>query len=251
MSRPLGDPPAGFAASDRLLASDATDFERRVLEAARHSGPSAAASARMARALGVTAATVGTAVAAKALAADAVAVKATAAAGTTAVWPWISVAVIGLAVAGAVVGTRAGLREPGPQAVPPAVTAPVWLPPSPSVEDRPTRASTEPPRPAAPMQRHRAAPAGGDLGEQVAFIDSARTAMSVGADRRALEILRRYQDRYPTGSFRPEATALKVEALMKLGRETEARSLAERFVAEHRGSLLARRVAEVAGLAHR
>ena len=36
---------------------------------------------------------------------------------------------------------------------------------------------------------------------------------------------------------------------MKLGREAEARALAERFVAEHRGSLLARRVAEIAGLA--
>jgi len=249
MSRPLGEAPAAF---ERLLASDATDLERRVLEAARDSGPSAAASARMARALGVSAAAVGTAVAAKGLAADAVAVKATAVAGTTAVWPWISIAVIGLAVAGAVVGTRAGHRAPGPQAVPPAVTAPVWLPSSPSVEDRSTGAVTEPPsRAAAPAQRRRAAPAGGDLGDQVAFIDSARAAMSAGADRRALEILRRYQDRYPTGSFRPEAVALKVEALMKLGREAEARALAERFVAEHRGSLLARRVAEVAGLAER
>jgi len=97
MSRPLGEAPAPF---ERLLASDATDLERRVLEAARDSGPSAAASARMARALGVSAAAVGTAVAAKGLAADAVAVKATAVAGTTAVWPWISIAVIGLAVAG-------------------------------------------------------------------------------------------------------------------------------------------------------
>jgi hypothetical protein len=39
-----------------------------------------------------------------------------------------------------------------------------------------------------------------------------------------------------------------VEVLVKLGRTAEARSLAERFVAQHRGSLLARRVAQVAGL---
>jgi hypothetical protein len=39
-----------------------------------------------------------------------------------------------------------------------------------------------------------------------------------------------------------------VEALVKLGRAAEARALAERFVAEHRGTLLARRVADVAGL---
>ena len=75
--------------------------------------------------------------------------------------------------------------------------------------------------------------------------------MSAGADRRALETLRRYLDKYPSGSFRPEAIALKIEAMMKLGRETEARALAERFVAEHRGSLLARRVADVVGLSQR
>jgi hypothetical protein len=39
-----------------------------------------------------------------------------------------------------------------------------------------------------------------------------------------------------------------VEALMKLGREAEGRALAERFLAEHRGTLLARRVADVAGV---
>ena len=250
MSRTPADPPA--ASTDRLLASDATAFERRVLEAARASGPSAAASARMARALGVTAAAAGTVVAAKALAADAAAVKATVAVGTTAVWPWVSVGVLGLVVAGVVVATSAGRRAPEPQASPPAVSAPLPLPPAPRAEERPTGAAAErAPRAVAPTQRHRATPAGSDLGDQVAFIDSARAAMSAGADRRALEILRRYLDRYSTGSFRPEAIALEVEALMKLGRETEARALAERFVAEHRGSLLARRVAEVAGLAQR
>jgi outer membrane protein assembly factor BamD (BamD/ComL family) len=80
------------------------------------------------------------------------------------------------------------------------------------------------------------------------LLDSAREAVSAGGGRRALEILRRYQDRYPTGSFRPEATAIKIEALLKLGRETEAHAMAEQFVAEHRGSLLSRRVAEIAGL---
>ena len=49
---------------ERLLESDATDFERRVLDAALQKQPSSAASARMAKALGVTAATVGTATAA-------------------------------------------------------------------------------------------------------------------------------------------------------------------------------------------
>ena len=47
MSRPPSDLP------ERLLTADATDFERRVIEAALSGSRRAAASARMARALGV------------------------------------------------------------------------------------------------------------------------------------------------------------------------------------------------------
>lgn len=236
MNRPMDDLP------ERLIESDATAFERRVLGAALQKQPSRAASARMAKALGVTVAAVGTATAASTLAADVAVTKATATVATTSLWPWISAGAIGLVVAGAVVGTRAR-HAPEPHR-PPAVTAP--LPPAPApVEAEPAAVVAEPlPRAVAPTQRSRA----GDLSDQVAFIDSARTAMSTGSSRHALEILRRYLDKYPAGSFRPEAIALEVEALMKLGREAEARALAERFVAEHRGSLLARRVADVAGL---
>jgi hypothetical protein len=242
MSRPPIDQP------ERLLASDATDFERRMLEAALQKKPSAKASARMATALGVTAATVGTATAATTLAAGAAASNTTAAAGATAVWPWVSIGVLGLVVAGAVVGTRAGRHSQEPRAVSPAVTAPVLPAPTPNAATEAPAVVTESPPHAAASQRNRVATGTPDLGDQVAFIDSARAAISTGAGRRALEILRRYQDKYPAGSFRPEASALKVEALMKLGREAEARALAQRFIAENRGSLLARRVADVAGL---
>ena len=94
----------------------------------------------------------------------------------------------------------------------------------------------------------RVAPVTGELQDQIALVDAARVAIVSGTSARALEILRRYQDKYPRGSFRPEATALKVEALAKLGRSVEARALAERFVAEHRGTVLASRVARLAGL---
>jgi hypothetical protein len=243
VSRPESDLP------ERLLEADATAFERRMLDAALRKKPSPDASARMARALGVTltAAAAGTATTGAAVAANAAASKATAAAGGSALWPWVSAGVVGLVVAGAVVGTRVGGDAPKPQAAPPALTAPA--PPRPGLPE--TDVVAEPaPRAVAPTQRSRAATAG-DLRDQVAFIDSARSAMLAGSSRRALEILNRYQDKYPAGSFGPEATALKVEVLMKLGREAEARALAERFVAEHRGSLLARRVASVAGLAER
>jgi outer membrane protein assembly factor BamD (BamD/ComL family) len=86
------------------------------------------------------------------------------------------------------------------------------------------------------------------LSEQIALIDSARAAVASGAGERALGLLRQYRDKYPAGSFRPEAFALQVEALVKAGRNAEARALAERFVAEHAGTPLAKRVARIAGL---
>ena len=108
-----------------------------------------------------------------------------------------------------------------------------------------------PPAPAAASRRSRTTTptATAAVTEQTAFVDAARAAVAERSDRRALEILRRYQEKYPAGLFRPEATALKVEALVHLGRDDEARALAERFVAEHRGTLLGARVAEIAGLA--
>jgi hypothetical protein len=243
MNRPTSDGP------DRLLAADATDFERRVLKAALDRKPSPAASARMAKALGVTVAVATTTAAAKALAASAAVTKTSAVAGTSTLWPWVSAGVLGLAVAGAVVGARARhvpARPVAPEAVAvPAAVAPKVAGPAQSAPVMEEVAASPAP------SRRRGAPVARDLGDQIEFIDAVRAALSVGADRRALDLLRDYQDRYPSGSFRPEATALRVEALVKLGRQAEARSLAERFVVEHRGTLLAARVAELAGLTAR
>jgi hypothetical protein len=68
-----------------------------------------------------------------------------------------------------------------------------------------------------------------------------------GAARRALDILRHYDEKYPLGSFSPEANAIRVEALLKLGRRPEARAIAAQLVAEHQGSLLAKKVADLLG----
>ena len=130
MSRPPSDIP------ERLLTGDATDFERRVIDAALEKRPSAAASARMAKALGVTVTSIGTAAAAKALAADAAASKATAAAGASAVWPWVSVGVIGLLVAGAVVGARVWHRSP-------PASPPLTAPSAPAAPRRPDASGRE------------------------------------------------------------------------------------------------------------
>jgi hypothetical protein len=234
---------------DRLITGEATDFERRVIDAALEQRPSAAASARMAKALGVTVTTVGTAAAAKALAAEATA-KGTAAAASTA-WPWISVGVLGLVVGGAVVGVRAR-HETSPVLAPalPTLTAPAVPAPG-------TRAPAEPaadvlaPAPATAKPAHRRShttPLGGDLHDEIAVVDAARAAVAGGDAPRALEILRGYDTKYGSGSFRPEAAAIKIEALVKLGRQREARELATKLMTEQRGTLLASRVAELVGL---
>jgi hypothetical protein len=88
-----------------------------------------------------------------------------------------------------------------------------------------------------------------DLSEEIAVVDSARAALRSGANQRALGLVAEYQREVPKGSFRPVATALRIEALVNLGRKAEARALAERFVSTRRGTPLGDRVARIAGLA--
>jgi TolA-binding protein len=83
--------------------------------------------------------------------------------------------------------------------------------------------------------------------EQTSLVDAARDAVASGAADKALAFLRQYQDKYPDGIFRPEAAALKIEALARLGRGAEAHALANRFVAEYGDGRLTDRVRRVAG----
>lgn len=246
---------------ERLVSGDATDFERRLLDAALENRPSAAASARVARALGVSVTSIGTAAAAKALAAKTAGGGAVGSAATF--WPWISAVTVGLAVGGSVVAVRARHTvrpDAAPVSAPPLVPAPPSAAPAapdgegtvgepPGRVSEPTwapreRASTTP----ASRRRPHAATIDGGLREQIALLDGARAALAAGSPQQALEVLHVYRERFPAGSFAPEATASTVEALVKLGRGPEARALAVRFVDEHRGTLLAKRVAGLVGM---
>jgi hypothetical protein len=225
---------------ERLVDGEATDFERRMISALREKKPSASSSARMASALGVSL----TATTAAATAGA----KAAATASTSALWPWVaaSVAVLGLAAAGGVIGTHARhAARPEPPSISAPAAAPAMAAPDPVVPN----VTAEPTaRPLAPARRVHSSQLRGDLRDQIALIDEARDVLAQGSPQRALETLRRYQTRYPSGGFRPEAAAITIEALVKLGREAEARALAKRFIAEHRGTLLAARVAGLVGL---
>lgn len=256
---------------------DTDELDRRVLDAARREQPSAELSARMAGALGLTGiGAVGGTVAGGSTSqqttrASADAMKSAAdqltknAGGPSPLadsWPsWVpwGASVVALAVAGAVVARSLPRAEPGTatpitaSAVPPASNAePAHEPPTDTprqvngvVLEPTTRAvSPLPTRPERPPNGRTPA----DLSAEIALMDSVRSAMATGSHQRALETLRRYESSHPNGSFRPEATALRIECLLKLGRTAEARSLAERFVVKHRGTPLADRVSRLTGL---
>jgi hypothetical protein len=228
-----------------LRNAGATDFERRLLRAAVNEMPSAELTERMALALGVPAVALG------AGANTTIGAGSAKAAGTAMLWTWIAGGGVILALAGAFLSSHfSGSRASAPPA-PPAVlrAAPPEPPPSPAAE-KTTAASLPPVAATSPSPRRRAVAGPADLAAQIAMLDTARSALASADYTRTLATLRRYQDRFPSGSFRPEATALTVEALFKAGRRVEARALAEKFMSEHEHehSPLADRVARIVGL---
>jgi hypothetical protein len=218
----------------RLTVVGATDLERSLLQAARRERPSPELTARMAAGLGIS---VGAAVTAAAP---------VAAAKTTLAASWLPAGLIAVAVAASVVGVRMASRpERGVRASKPVVA--VIAPRQEEAEIAQPAAS-----PALAVSERRiertrrraagpAAPAG-DLRDQIALIDAARTAVKAQLTERALVLLHRYEVSYPTGAFRPEALALRVEALRDSGRDAEAKALAREFLARYPQSPLADRV---------
>ena len=230
---------------ETLRASGATDLERRLLEGAASELPSPELSQRMARAIGVS----GGAIAGRG--AD------PGVGGRRPPWHWISIGVATTVVSGlvAVLGVAGGLgsaRAPSRTAAPPLPQSPPVVadesqeaPGSiPSAAVEPSARGASPPIPA----RVSTGTPVDDIAGQIALLDAARAALSDGSAGRALAHLEQYEGRYPAGSFRPEAVALRIEALSKLGRTGEARGLAARFLAEHRDGPLADRVARQVGL---
>jgi hypothetical protein len=242
-------------APERLRATGATDLERRLLDAAAEEELSPELRDRMARAIGVSgAALAGSGANTKPVAAHR---SPPVAGGAGPLLRWVSAGMATVAVAGAVVAVRArGAGPAGPPRISPVVAVPApSSPPSTSPTEGPPPAATVDAVPLgalpAASRRGRAEAPVDDIAGQIALVDAARGALADGASDRALEILGQYQSRYPAGSFRPEATALRIEALVRVGRSAEARALAERFAAEHRGSPLANRIMREVGLSPR
>jgi hypothetical protein len=74
-----------------------------------------------------------------------------------------------------------------------------------------------------------------ELAQELASMDQARTALRSGNASAALELVSRYERSYKRPRFAPEASALRIEALIALGRRAEAARLARVFMANHPG----------------
>jgi hypothetical protein len=85
------------------------------------------------------------------------------------------------------------------------------------------------------------------LSVELARLDGARKKLAAGQATAALEALDAYGREFPRGSLRLEASVLRIEALAKAGRTSEARDRAKRFLAAHPNSVLAARVKRYAG----
>jgi len=227
----------------RLTVVGATDLERSLLQAARREKPSPELTARMAAGLGISVGAALTAAAPAAAATPIVAAKSTLTA-------WLAAGTIVAAVTtGVVVARRTSTtHEAAATAVRPVAAVPSQEAPAPSAAPVNGEAIAATPEKRIERARKRVVPAApvGDLHDQIALIDAARTAVKAGSTERALVLLRRYEASYPAGAFRPEALALRIEALSAGGRGAEARALARDFLARYPQSPLADRVERLA-----
>ncbi len=83
---------------------------------------------------------------------------------------------------------------------------------------------------------------GSDLQDEVAALDRARASLRAGNAQRALGHLGDYSKRFPKGSLRLEAEALRIQALAASGNEAEASRRAKRILERSPNSVLASRL---------
>ena len=142
--------------------------------------------------------------------------------------------------------TSAGAPAVGQGAKPPVTLSP---PTGHDASPAPAQPEAEAPHddasPVEPRAQHRAeagsaasadklnAADASSLEGEVTALDRARSALAAGDATHALELLGQYEQAFPKGALRPEATYLRIQALSKSGQREAARELAARFLAKH------------------
>jgi hypothetical protein len=264
---------------DRLLKSSGSEVERLLLSAGRERAPRGAKRRALAAATGVVAAS---ALTAGNAAGAAVAGKASMSATTLLSLKWI--VVVGVASAGVVTGTvavhaaraeratRAAETVPvattrphlhissSPAQVPPPAAAaaatitpdPVAPLPAPALPSPPAALAAAPtalvisPRTAAPAAKA-SAPASSNAAAELAMLDQARGAVRDGEPARGLSILDAYASRFPHGIMAPEASIVRIEALVGAGDRDDAKRAGDAFLRANPSSPYAPRIESLVG----
>jgi hypothetical protein len=175
--------------------------------------------------------------------------------GIAAVSKWVAVAALGGAViAGGVVLSKRSdaVSRPSAQAPRRRATSPklAATPPvaAPADEVSPeTVPVTAPAASRSPAAKRAPSPSQPDIRVEIAAIDAAMKAFRSGDAGAALAALDRYDAQYGRhGALRVEATALRIEALMRAGQRAKASALAAAFLASHPRSPYAARIRALA-----
>jgi hypothetical protein len=122
------------------------------------------------------------------------------------------------------VASRFFPASPAPRAAAPLLTAPTprgAAASSPDISPEPAVRAAPPPPTALPSA------------DEAREIEAARAALSRGDTNSAIAQLNTYDSAHPNGQLKPEAMALRIQALSKSGKTTEARALANEFEAKY------------------
>jgi hypothetical protein len=252
---------------DRLLAGEATDFERELLGSWSRRQPSAEARARALAIVGLSGALLTTAGAAAVKAATTSIAPKAAFSGSTVMMKWIAIGLLGAtATAGAVAYVRHESRgvaspPPGTLEVAPARPAVSPLPHAPvSVPPEPPPSAIElgdDPAPGVRARTPQSAARSSTLDAEVAIIDQARRAIASGDPSAALQLVSGYDAKYGGGSgvapgdghgaLSQESTDIRIEALVLQGNRPAAERLATLFVTSHPSSPYVRHIRTLVG----
>jgi hypothetical protein len=239
---------------ERLVAGEATDFERQLLGAWDRRQPSAEARSRVLAVAGVGlgAAVLTSAAGATAAKAAGTSIAPKAVLGWSAVlMKWLAVGFVGAtATAGAVAYVHQTSRlAAGPTESTPTQLAPVARPAA------PVAASTADPQrtielgpDTVPVAKAKAPSVrSSTLDDEVSIIDQARRAVTSGEAAEALQIVGSYDAKYPGGALSQESTEIRIEALIAQGNRPVAERLATKFIASHPSSPYVHRIRALLG----
>jgi hypothetical protein len=161
---------------------------------------------------------------------------------------WVAVsALAGLGSAGVWVA-RTHLRAREVDLSTPKVVATTDVAATPKENPAPAAApvADEPPIKAIPAPHEtKAAPASPSLATEVSALQMARTALAAHDSASALAALDLYKARFPAGRLAPEATVLRIEALVEHGDRAQASALADKFESSNPKSPYADRIRSI------